>query len=84
MTRKMMGVIYRAFKEGNLQNTTKDDISNMYYWIEKFGDEMFGDYEKKMHHDEWLCVKSLKNAVDAIFDKDYRKAELYTKGFASV
>ena len=83
MTKKMMGVIYRAFKEGKLQSTTKDDISNMYYWIDKFNG-MFGESEKEMHHEEWECVKNLKNAVDAIFNNDYVTADRYTKGLATV
>ena len=82
MTKKMMGVIYRAFKEGKLVKTTKDDISNMYYWVDYFTNPFNGSFGRSIHPDEYADFIDLKNAVKAIFEGDYVTAERYTQGFS--
>ena len=82
MTRKMMGVIYRAFKEGKLANTTQDDISRMYYWFDYFTNPMCGSAGRSAHYDEYLEFVNLKKAVTAIFEGNYQEAEKYTQGFS--
>lgn len=83
MTRKMMDVIYRAFKEGKLPKTTQDDISAAYTMIDKLGNEIRANELRNYHRDAYAATLYLKNAVDAIFRGDYEKADNIVWGFAS-
>jgi len=80
MTRKMMGVIYRAFKEGKLPRVTKEDIDKAYYCVDHLGSYDFQTY----HRDSYDCTMGLKAAVDAIFAGDYDKADSLVWGFSTV
>jgi hypothetical protein len=75
-TRKQAGVIYRAYKEGKLPNVTEENISDMYYHVNHIGDY---DYMKN-HYESCLCTM-IKNAVTAIFNNDYSKADYEMKAF---
>lgn len=84
MTKKMMGVIYKAFKNGNLPDVSKEDIEKAYFYVNQLENE-FKSYELKTYHlDVYECVKNLKNAVTAIFENDYQTANNIVKGFATV
>lgn len=80
MTRKMMGVIYRAFREGKLRKTTKEDINKAYSCVDRLNDYDF----RTFHRDAYACTMGLKDAVDAIFAGDYEKADALVWGFAAV
>lgn len=80
MTRKQMGVIYRAFKEGKLEKTTDADISRCYQLVDKLGDYDFRTY----HRDAYEATLGLKRAVDAIFSGDYQTADSIVWGFDTV
>ena len=73
MTIKMMGVIYRAFKENKLPNTTDEDINTAYTLLKKNQWEF-----KNYHHEAWEQVQYLKNAVDAIISGNYEEADVIT------
>lgn len=80
MTRKMMGVIYRAYKDGMLPRVTKEDISKAYDCIDKINSYDFRTY----HAEQYECTLNLKNAVSAIFEGDFEKADSIVWGFATV
>lgn len=68
-SRKQMGVVYRAVKEGNIE-LTKDAISALY---DHAGDMLV------TNNDHIDLLDSLRNgmraALDAIFGGDYEKAQ---------
>lgn len=80
MTRKQMGVIYRAFKENRLPKTSKEDINHMYLLVDKFDDYDFRTY----HHSSWLLVRGLEDAVSYILAGNYEAADDLTWGFDTV
>ena len=45
MSRKQVGVIYRAFKEGKLENVDKEDMSNVYAYVDRMNDFDFARRE---------------------------------------
>lgn len=84
MTRKMMGVIYRAFKMGKLANTTSEDISTAYECVD-IANSSTRTYDFYMfHHDAYEAVKGLEKAVEEIFKGNYEKADAITSGFSTV
>lgn len=80
MTRKMMGVIYRAFKEGKLPRVTKEDIDKAYYCVDHLNSYDF----QAFHRESYDSTVGLKAAVDAIFAGDYDKADALVWGFSAV
>ena len=80
MTVKMMGVIYRAFKDGKLPEVTKEDINKAYMFVKKLGTLKEFDL-RTYHRDSYEATLGLKEAVDAIFAGDYDKANDVVKGF---
>lgn len=79
MTRKMMGVIYRAFKEGRLPEVDNEDISTAYDYVNKLD-----NYDFAKNHADAIVTNSLKEAVQAIFDGNYELANNKVKGFKTV
>ena len=78
MSRKQVGVIYRAFKEGKLANVDKDDISNVYAYVDRMNDFDFARREG------YELIGYLKEAVDAIFAGDYEIADSKVRDFKTV
>lgn len=84
MTTKMMGVIYRAFKENKLPNTTTEDIENGYNLVKELNSEV-GGWELRAYHKQTVeCIEYLKNAVDAIFKGDYEEADSITRNIRNI
>ena len=80
MTIKMMGVIYRAFKEGKLEGIDDTDINNAYAFVKK----LTFNYDFSRRADNCIIVSTLKDAVEAIFAGDYKKASTKMFGFKDV
>ena len=78
MSRKHVGVIYRAFKEGKLANVDKEDISNVYAYVDRMSDFDFARREG------YEVIGYLKEAVDAICMGDYETADSKVRGFKTV
>lgn len=79
MTRKQLGVIYRAFKEGKLEDVDKEDINKMYVYVDKISYDY--DFARSEGRE---VVGYLREAVDAIFSGDYETANSKVKGFKTV
>ena len=70
-TRKQMGVIYRAVKEGKL-SIDKADVSYLYDWADKDFQVFNTDDQRlfeKMHY-------GMKNAIEAVFAGNYESARV--------
>ena len=78
MSRKQVGVIYRAFKDGKLANVDKEDMSNVYAYVDRMNDFDFARREG------YEVIVYLKEAVDAILLGDYEKADSKVRGFKTV
>lgn len=78
MSRKQIGVIYRAFKEGKLPDVDQDDMNNVYSYVSKMGDY---DFARK---EGMFVINCLKEAVDAIFSGDYETANQKVRNFKTV
>ena len=78
MNRKQVGVIYRAFKEGKLENVDKEDMSNVYAYLDRMNDF---DFARKEGYE---VIGYLKEAVDAILHGDYETADSKVRGFKTV
>ena len=78
MSRKQIGVIYRAFKEGKLANVDNEDMSNVYEYVDRMNDFDFARREG------YEVIGYLKEAVDAIFAGDYETADRKVRGFKTV
>ena len=61
MTIKMMGVIYRAFKEGEFEGIDDSDINNAYAFVKK----LTFNYDFSRRADNYIIVSTLKDAVEA-------------------
>lgn len=70
-TRKQMGVIYRAMKEGKL-TIDKADVSYLYDWADR-DYQVFNTNDQRqfdaMHY-------GMKNAVQFVFDGNYESAQV--------
>ena len=78
MSRKQVGVIYRAFKDGKLANVDKEDMSNVYAYVDRMNDFDFARREG------YEVIGYLKEAVDAILLGDYETADSKVRGFKTV
>ena len=78
MSRKQVGVIYRAFKEGKLENVDKEDMSNVYAYVDRMNDFDFARREG------YEVIAYLKEAVDAILLGDYETADSKVRGFKTL
>ena len=78
MSRKQVGVIYRAFKEGKLENVDKEDMSNVYAYVDRMNDFDFARREG------YEAIAYLKEAVDAILLGDYETVDSKVRGFKTV
>ena len=78
MSRKQVGVIYSAFKEGKLANVDKEDMANVYAYVDRMNDFDFARREG------YEVIGYLKEAVDAIFAGDYETADSKVRGFKTV
>lgn len=67
-SRKQAGVIYRAFKEGNIE-MTKSAVSKLY----DFADRDFDLHEMKLAENLHNAVKA---AVGFIFENNYKSAQV--------
>lgn len=78
MSRKQLGVIYRAYKEGKLEGVDQEDINKMYEYCNKMGDYDFARKEGN------FIINCLREAVDAIFNGDYHEASNKVRNFKNV
>lgn len=79
MTRKMIGVIYRAFKEGKLPSVTKESINDLYTYVDKIQNY---DFEKRNHADIVVTNTTLKECVEECFNGNYDRVDMLLKGFS--
>lgn len=79
MSRKQLGVIYRAFKNGQLDGVDKDDISTMYSYVDKIN----GDYDFARKEGQEV-IGYLREAVEAIFNNDFATASSKLRNFKTV
>lgn len=79
MNKKQIGVIYRAFKAGKLQDVDKEDINNIYAYVDKIQYDY--DFARKEGTE---IIRYLKEAVDAIFESDYEAANKKLRNFKTV
>lgn len=78
MTKKQLGVIYRAFKEGLLIDVDKEDIHAMYSYVSKMGDL---DFARK---EGFETINNLRQAVSDILEKNYKDASNMLYNFKSI
>lgn len=69
-SRKQMGVVYRAMKEGRIA-ISKEDVSYLYDWAD--ADFAVNNTNDSRRFDTMRY--GMKNAVDAIFAGDYKAAQ---------
>ena len=69
-SKKQMGVVYRAFKEGKI-NITKEDVSYLYDMAD--GMEVWNTNDSKL---AGTSYHGMKNAVQFIFDGEYSNAQV--------
>lgn len=70
-SRKQMGVIYRAVKEGNL-DLTKDQVSFLYDYADRYSDDMVTNTDNAKFFD--ALHYGMRGALDFIFAGDYDHA----------
>ena len=70
-SKKQMGVVYRAMKEGKL-NISKQDVSYLYDWA----DSDFHVYNTNDSKRFETLRYGMRNAIDAIFAGDYELAQV--------
>lgn len=74
-SKKQAGVIYRAFKSGEIK-MEQEDASRMYDLVNN-GDQV--DYNGEDNR----AIQQLKLAIDAIFENDIEKAQKHIDRFAA-
>lgn len=79
MSKKQIGVIYRAFKEGKLKDVDQEDMNNIYAYVDK----MQYDYDFARKEGTEI-IRYLKEAIDAIFASDYEAANKKVRNFKTV
>ena len=80
MTIKMMGVIYRAFKEGQLEGIDNDDINQAYAYVKK----LTFNYDFSRRPEICIITSTLKEAVEAVFANNYKKVSEKMFNFKNV
>lgn len=78
MSRKQVGVLYRAFKEGKLADVDQQDMNTVYAYVDKMQSY---DFARK---EGMEIINNLKEAVEAVFSGDYETANQKLRNFKTV